>query len=311
MLSPNASNGQEENLSFSEALESEGSTVKHLDISVQSIRTAQLRIYEFEEEKQAWMLLVRQAILDCQYLDKAAEECLVPAALLSTSFSTAASTISPMPRRDQPVSGIVPAAHSATFAHIILEILDAHNKIAFTRSVSALMNSFVFLSTSELAGICDMRTSLPGNSDINPFSGKNTMKIRSNSNISLPSSESDSRSISLYPDPYLARTAVGQRTALMKNILDRLGDLIISCFSDICGDYRPTIEIYTVSTCIISTDSNEGEGSACYSSLLVQDFIHSFCTTLERTAGVSTGDFQKLWNARNRGNKEDENKFQV
>ena len=257
------------------------------------------------------MLLVRQAILDCQYLDKAAEECFVPTALLSTSFSTIASSLSPAPQRDHPVPAAESAVHSATFARIILGILDEHNKSAFTRSVSALMNSFIFLSTTELAGICDMRTSLPGNSDINPFSGKNIMKSRGNSNISLPSSENDSRSISLYPDPYLARTAVGQRTALMKNVLDRLGDLIISCFSDICGDYRPTIEIYTVSTSIISTDSNHGEGAVCYSSLLVQDFINSFCTTLERTAGVSTGDFQKIWNARNRGNKEDENKFQV
>ena len=105
--------GQEDNLSISDALESEDGPEKHLNISIQSIRTAQLRIYEFEEEKQAWMLLVRQAILDCQYLDKAAEECLVPATLLSTSFSTIASSISPTPPRDQPVAGIVPAAIAA------------------------------------------------------------------------------------------------------------------------------------------------------------------------------------------------------
>ena len=263
--------GQEDNLSISDALESEDGPEKHLNISIQSIRTAQLRIYEFEEEKQAWMLLVRQAILDCQYLDKAAEECFVPTALLSTSFSTIASSLSPAPQRDHPVPAAESAVHSATFARIILGILDEHNKSAFTRSVSALMNSFIFLSTTELAGICDMKTSLPGNSDINPFSGKNIMKSRGNSNISLPSSENDSRSISLYPDPYLARTAVGQRTALMKNVLDRLGDLIISCFSDIFGDYRPTIEIYTVSTSIISTDSNPEQAKKSNIQLLPHD----------------------------------------
>ena len=293
-----------------EALDSKESTDKLPSVSVQTVRTAQLRTYEFEEEKQAWMLLVRQAILDCQYLDKAAEECLVSPTLLSTSLATISSSSNPLtPNPPTIISNQNSAEHSATFASVILGILDSHNKIVFTRCVNTLITSFTFLLSTEIASICDMKMDQLGNFDTNPFGGKNAVRSRNNSSISLPSSETDLRSVCLYPDPYLARTAVGQRTAAIKNIIDRLGDLISTCFSDICSDYRPVIEIYSISTGVSSNQINGGE-APCFSSLLVKDFIDCVCGTLERTAGVSAGDFRKIWKSHN-GNRSDENRFQV
>ena len=92
-----------------------------------------------------------------------------------------------------------------------------------------------------------------------------------------------------YPDPYLARTAVGQRTQLAKAVLDRVPDLFTSCFSDICADYRPIVEIYE----IINV---RGKGRSkvpviCYSSAVLKKFVEGFCTAFEKAAGVSASSF--------------------
>ena len=244
-------------------------------ISIQTARTAQLRSYEFKEEKQAWMLLIRQTILDCQYLDKAAEECKVHHSLLPAGAM---------------VTGEEVALHSVTFATTILAILNAHHATAFSRCVSSLVSSTSALS-SEIAVLCDMMTEYHSG-DLNPFGGRSTSgtKSRETSTHGLSSAaDKDSRSVCSYPDPYLARTAVGQRTQLAKAVLDRVPDLFTSCFSDICADYRPIVEIYEIVNV-------RGKGRAkvpviCYSSSVLKKFVDGFCSAFEKAAGVSASTF--------------------
>ena len=253
-------------------------------MTVQTTRTSQLRTYEFQEEKQAWMLLIRQAILDCQYLDKAADECVVP---------QTHTILTPV---DRSTASPVHVAHAVTFSKSILLILNEHNKLTFTRCIESLVHSITTLSCTEMAYLCDMKSdqalqhTYSNNIDTNPFTRTNT-RSRDNSSISL-NSELDPRSVCSYPDPYLARTAVGQRTALVKSLLDRMGDIITSCFSDICADYKPVIEICDVASSVMqkNKNKNENEKDICYSSLLVQDFIDGVCGALEKISGVSTSD---------------------
>ena len=270
-------NIQEENTIAVDDSDSRTSTDKVINVTVQTTRTAQLRTYEFQEEKQAWMLLVRQAILDCQYLDKAAEECVIPHSILSTLSSKASASVTPTATATATTKSIPssPAitspsivnqstmayptydAHAATFAKSILSILDTHNKSTFTRCVGSLVSSMRTLSCTEMTLLCDMKSdqSHSGGIETNPFA-RSTARSRNNSNMSL-NTELDPRSVCLYPDPYLARTAVGQRTALVKSVVDRMGDLITSCFSDICADYKPVIEICGVASSVVLKKKNE------------------------------------------------------
>ena len=105
-------------------------------------RSAQLRTYELEEEHQGWMMLARQAILDCQYLDKAAMEC----APILNSSNMGTGTI-PVPIR---------AAHASTFATSILLVLEAHNEASFRRRIFGLLTMLTKHAAMGLAPVCQM-----------------------------------------------------------------------------------------------------------------------------------------------------------
>jgi hypothetical protein len=53
-----------------------GDTANDNNTLSQQLRAAQLRAYDFEEERQSWVMLTRQAILDCQFLDSEINECI-------------------------------------------------------------------------------------------------------------------------------------------------------------------------------------------------------------------------------------------
>ena len=241
------------------------------NVNIQTARTAQLRTYEFEEEKQAWMLLIRQAILDCQYLDKAADECQVPHSLQSTLASVPHSQAS---------------LHSITFSTSILAILTAHHEATFDRCLSSLISS-VTSSACEMSLICDMRTD-HASGDFNPFGGRSSTATRSreSSSSNIPA-EKDPRLVCLYPDPYLARSAVAQRTVLLRVLMDRASELVTTCFSDICVDYRAIVEIHGVA--MLRGKGKEDE--VCYSSLLMVKFVEGVCAAFESSVGVCYTNF--------------------
>lgn len=258
------------------------------NVTVQTARTAQLRTYEFEEEKQAWMLLIRQAILDCQYLDKAADECRVPHSLQFTP--------TPLPHSQA-------SLHSITFSTSILAILTIHHEATFDRCLGSLIAS-VTSSACEMSLICDMRTD-HASGDFNPFGGRSstTTRSRESSSSNIPA-EKDPRLVCLYPDPYLARSAVAQRTVLLRVLMDRAAELVTTCFSDICEDYRAIVEIHGVA--MIKGKGKEDE--VCYSSLLMVKFFEGVCKAFENTVGVSTANFAGKGT---HGSYEDEQRMKV
>jgi hypothetical protein len=217
------------------------------------------------------MLLIRQAILDCQYLDKAADECQVPHSLQSTLASVPPSQSS---------------LHSITFSTSILAILTTHHEATFDRCLGSLISS-VTSSAYEMSLICDMRTD-HASGDFNPFGGRSSTTTRSReSSSSMMPAEKDPRLVCLYPDPYLARSAVAQRTVLLRVLMDRAAELVNTCFSDICEDYRAIVEIHGVA--MLRGKGKEDE--VCYSSLLMVKFIEGVCAAFENTVGVSSANF--------------------
>ena len=252
-----------------------GTNDDNAKLSVQAARTAQLRTYELAEEKQAWMLLIRQAILDCQFLDAAAEDCKVPTSMLPQTPSTPRSL----------------SVHSIAFATAILGILDGQHLSTLNNCVDSLALSVSSLCATEMAALCDMRTDHLSNVESNPFGARTAStpgvtRSKENSHNSL-ASDRDNRSMCLYPDVYSSRTAVAQRTVLLKHLQDRACEMLISCFSDICADYRPIVEIHGVA--MLRGRGKDEE--VCYSTQLLRRFVESVCVAFEKAVHVSAPGF--------------------
>jgi hypothetical protein len=212
-------------------------------------RSLQLRTYEFEEERQSWMMLARQAILDCQYLDKAAKDC------------------APLGGGKAPRT-----VHATSFASSILAVLESHNEAAFGRRLVGLLTTLTKHAALALAPVCQMVSRSKGSAD------------------------------HTYPDPYVARTAIQQRSAQAKAQLDKTNDVFAACFADICSDYKPIIEIHTVTAAAAASSSSSAGGlrtrsssgavgptAVCHSSLLVEKYVEAVCSATETLAGVEAG----------------------
>jgi hypothetical protein len=145
--------------------------VKEEQVTAQGLRAAQLRLYEYDEDRQSWMLLARQTILDCQYLDKEAHDCLPTAVLLSgmkthpapskkpesfaASMTAAVAAISPTIDRGK-VSSAISLSHADSFASVLLAVVDSNNELAFQRRIM----SFIFTVVEkipEFIALCDLK----------------------------------------------------------------------------------------------------------------------------------------------------------
>lgn len=96
-----------------------------------------------EDEKQSWMLLARQAILDCQYLDSATDAC-------------------------RPSTYDAELPHSDGFAENILKTLDAHCEATFSRRIGKVKQQLM-QACPKARALCDLRNELSAEID-NPES---------------------------------------------------------------------------------------------------------------------------------------------
>jgi hypothetical protein len=238
-------------------------------ITVKTARTAQLRTYEYEEENQAWMMLIKQAILDCQYMDKASDDCSVRVSTPSTSPNSDKSKETSPLSTSSTYSPGPPVSHSVLFSSIILSIIESHHETVFNRRMTALKTTLLLLSLQEISPLCDL--SIPHTGDL-PQTDKN---IGVRGNVSTNSLSTDG---GVYYNSYTAKNTISNQITLIKIKLDKLVDQIISTFSEICVDYKSIVDIYEV---ILKTSSDNN-----YSKLMVDKFINYLCVSLEDSCGV-------------------------
>ena len=179
-------------------------------------RQAQLLRYELDEQRQGWLLLARQAVLDCQLLDRAASDCA-----------------GPRKEEDKEKEG---RGHSFHFAKAIVSQLEDYATACHGRRMQLLLRSLSAAATGEIAAACDAQSpswplATPSSPSTNPWADGN-----SQTSLSL-----------LHPDPYAARAAVSHHTSTTQTTLQQLTDELVTCFSDLCGDLRPLLDVLVVS----------------------------------------------------------------
>ena len=194
---------------------SDGGDAAHDSNSLsQQLRAAQLRAYDFEEERQSWVMLTRQAILDCQFLDSEINECIRKTCETDVGFT-------------------VKYADSVSSA--ILNVLDINNEVAFSRRVKNFIQSKLLASLPSLYSLC----LLDGNSN-----GVDTMMSTATS--------TDSFSNQGYFDTQSSSSrakilgSVQRMSGKAQSQLDTIVDAFLSTLSEVCADSRPIIEIHTV-----------------------------------------------------------------
>lgn len=214
-------------------------------------------------------MLIKQAILDCQYMDKASDDCLVRVTTPSASPDSDKSKETSPLSTSSPYSPVPPVSHSASFSSIILSIIDSHHEIVFNRRMTALKTTLILLSLQEISPLCDL--SIPHTGDL-PQTDKN-LGVRGN--VSTNSLSTDG---GVYYNSYTAKNTISNQITLIKIKLDKLVDQIISTFSEICADYKSIVDIYEV---MLKTSSDNN-----YSTLMVDKFVNYLCVSLEDSCGV-------------------------
>jgi hypothetical protein len=178
----------------------------------QQLRAAQLRAYDFEEERQSWLMLTRQAILDCQFLDNEINSCIRKTC-------------------DTEIVGTIKYADSISAA--ILTVLDNSNEAAFSRRVKNFIQSKLLASLPTLCSLC-----LPDSNGnvMDTMVSTNSTDSFGNQNNDLQLSNSRAR----------VSGSLQRMTTNAQSQLDNLVEAFLSTLSEVCADSRPIIEIQTV-----------------------------------------------------------------
>ena len=191
-------------------LEKELESAHDSDSLNQQLRAAQLRAYDFEEERQSWLMLIRQAILDCQFLDSEINVCIRKTC-------------------DTATEGTVKYSDSISMA--ILTVLDNSNDAAFSRRVKNFIQSKLLASLPTLCSLC----LLDGTGNIMDA------MVSSNStdsfgNYDVQSSSSRSR----------VNGSLQRMTTNAQSQLDNIVEAFLSTLTEVCAESRPIIEIQSV-----------------------------------------------------------------
>lgn len=126
------------------------------DVSVaveEQQRDAQLKSYEFDEERQQWLTFARQSILDWQYLETALGECVRAAFPAACRDSTVSDTEVASIRSSLRGSIVI----STPFSRHVLEVLDEHRASVMAIYTQQFMDTFTEY-TDRLTTLCNIRS---------------------------------------------------------------------------------------------------------------------------------------------------------
>jgi hypothetical protein len=179
----------------------------------QQLRSAQLRAYDFEEERQSWVMLTRQAILDCQFLDSEISDCIQKTCNMEIASAF---------------------KYADSFSMAILAVLDVNNEASFSRRVKNFIQSKLLASLPSLCRLC----LLNNNSGSDTMISSATSSSTDSSNPIFDNQSSSSR----------ARTLgnVQRMSTKAQNQLDGLVEAFLSTLSEVCADSRPIVEVHAV-----------------------------------------------------------------
>jgi hypothetical protein len=228
----------------------------------QSLRAAQLKLYDFEEEKSAWYLLMKQVILDWEFLDRSFAKCYPSA----ETFACAGTN--PVP----PCPTFLPSVTAA-----VVHILDQQAQYVFDRN-AIKMAGVLANSVSEAASLCNMHAEVDAAFDA-------AAETAARSNVGMDTSmrgsmhgnssshggqyggqyggEANARGSAIHHgDPLSARYIIQRRTTEAKVVLDRMIDTFALNFASVCADAKAVIDMKEVTEPMKSSPENDLNPSA-------------------------------------------------
>lgn len=181
---------------------------------------AKLSMYDIEEERQAWIMLSRQAILDCQFLENAVLECHNISA-------------------DENI--VISLNYSSMLSEAIFKVLNAYIDNAFVYRLRSIINRVVS-SSYQIKRVSDFGSLQSSSSSRQSISSDSA---KSNDNNPFNDEEDNKRNETVNK-LVKANSHIKENTHFVSDIYDNLIDIILCGFSDICNDNKSIIEIRSI-----------------------------------------------------------------
>lgn len=246
-----------------------------------ALRTAQLKLFDFEEEKQSWHLLTRQMILDWDFFDTSLHACYPNdsdwASL--TSLTTAAGVPSAHTPRS-PRDNHTP--HAKDFAESLMEVLEKQVRFQFDLSSLQLVHELV-QRAQDIAGLTNiLQEAQYVGASRSDDSSVNSRNSRGNNSVGNMTQSSHYGSGGGDGASSHSVKALIQRKS---NEVNALSDQILMSFSThfakVCSESKAVIDVYmAAATSSKSVMRLKTDGEFLGGDLLWH-FIHRVCRLLE------------------------------
>jgi hypothetical protein len=181
---------------------------------------AKQSIYDIEEERQAWIMLSRQAILDCQFLENAVLECHNISA-------------------DEEI--VVNLNYAPMLSEAIFKVLNSYVDNAFVYRLRSITNRVVS-SSLQIKCVSELGSMHSSSSSRQSISSDST---KSNDNNPFNDEDENKRNETVNK-LVKAKSYIKENTHSVSDIYDNLIDIILCGFSDICNDNKSVIEIRSI-----------------------------------------------------------------
>ena len=195
------------------------------------IHTSQMRFYELDDEKQAWIVFAQQAIAEAVFLEKAVNECTVKI--------TKAYPLAITPATASAASKKESVCHA--FARAVMAVLNDHVMQSFHRRLQSFQRSFCMACTRDVLPVNSIELLLqgdacstgPGQSN-NPFGDDNT-----DSSVSTTGGSHNGA----FCIDSAARTQLTRLASALPGVLDGLQEDFYSTFADIACDAQQILDV--------------------------------------------------------------------
>lgn len=266
-------------------------TEKKSTSAVNARRTAQLRLFDMEEARKAWLFLVRQAVLDWEFLDRSLAKC-----------RPADDTSSTLPS--------VSELYSSSFATVVLDSLELQCRQHFDLAAIQVVHELVH-QVQDMEKLIDLAGEanriharvIEGSSTVSAVSSttynSTSSSVGSNSTHgsthgSSHGTYSSTMSQTQYAEFSALRALIQKKCGEAKSAMDHMVEIIATYFAKVCSEVKPVMDIYEIihahSPAVVtqsSTSANSSNSVVMATGVdLMRRFIQHVCSLLEVYYGV-------------------------
>jgi len=197
------------------------------------IHTSQMRFYELDDDKQAWIVFAQQAIAEAVFLEKAVIDCTAKINKAYPSITSVTSNI--VPNKKESVS------HA--FARAVMSVLNDHVMQSFARRLQSFRRSFCTACARDVLPVNSIELLLQGEActagQSNPFDDSADHVSTSGGGGGGGGGSHDG----LFCIDNTARTQLTRLVSSLPGVLDGLQEDFYSTFVDIAADAQQILDV--------------------------------------------------------------------